>query len=139
MLEYCPSCMAENTDGAEKCSVCGGDMRVQNRQHQLSAMTILEVRYLIGKVLVEGGFGITHIGFDLRLEERVAIKESYPAGSVTRYAKHSAEVEATSAACEVLLEREREKFLTEARTMSRFSGESSIVHVKDFFYANSTA
>lgn len=32
-----------------------------------------------------------------------------------------------------------EKFLTEARTMSRFSGESSIVHVKDFFYANSTA
>ena len=24
MSEYCPSCMAENTDGAEKCSVCGG-------------------------------------------------------------------------------------------------------------------
>ena len=35
MSEYCPSCMAENTDGAEKCSVCGGDMRAQNRQHQL--------------------------------------------------------------------------------------------------------
>ena len=139
MSEYCPSCMAENTDGAEKCSVCGGDMRAQNRQHQLPAMTILEGRYLIGKVLGEGGFGITYIGFDLRLEERVAIKEFYPAGSVTRYAKHSAEVEATSAAGEVLLEREREKFLTEARTMSRFSGESSIVHVRDFFYANSTA
>ena len=139
MSEYCPSCMAENTDGAEKCSVCGGDMRAQNRQHQLPTMTILEGRYLIGKVLGEGGFGITYIGFDLRLEERVAIKEFYPAGSVTRYAKHSAEVEATSAAGEVLLEREREKFLTEARTMSRFSGESSIVHVKDFFYANSTA
>ena len=139
MAEYCPSCMAENTDGAEKCSVCGGDMRLQNRQHQLPVMTILEGRYLIGKVLGEGGFGITYIGFDLRLEERVAIKEFYPAGSVTRYAKHSTEVESTSAAGEVLLEREREKFLTEARTMSRFSGESSIVHVKDFFYANSTA
>ena len=108
-------------------------------QHQLPAMTILEGRYLIGKVLGEGGFGITYTGFDLRLEERVAIKEFYPAGSVTRYAKHSAEVEATSAAGEVLLERERKKFLTEARTISRFSGESSIVHVKDFFYANSTA
>lgn len=139
MSEYCPSCMAENMDGAEKCSVCGGDMRAQNRQHQLPVMTILEGRYLIGKVLGEGGFGITYIGFDLRLEERVAIKEFYPAGSVTRYAKHSAEVEATSAEGEVLLEREREKFLTEARTMLRFSGESSIVHVKDFFYANSTA
>ena len=139
MSEYCPSCMAENTDGAEKCSVCGGDMRAQNRQHQLPVMTILEGRYLIGKVLGEGGFGITYIGFDLRLEERVAIKEFYPAGSVTRYAKHSTEVESTSAAGEVLLEREREKFLTEARTMSRFSGESSIVHVRDFFYANSTA
>ena len=139
MSEYCPSCMAENTDGAEKCSVCGGDMRAQNRQHQLPVMTILEGRYLIGKVLGEGGFGITYIGLDLRLEERVAIKEFYPTGSVTRYAKHSEAVEATSAEGEILLEREREKFLNEARTMSRFSGESSIVHVKDFFYANSTA
>lgn len=139
MSEYCPSCMAENTDGAEKCSVCGGNMRAQNRQHQLPVMTILEGRYLIGEVLGEGGFGITYMGLDLRLEERVAIKEFYPAGSVTRYAKHSAEVEATSAEGEVLLEREREKFLTEARTMSRFNGKSSIVHVKDFFYANSTA
>ena len=131
--------MAENTDGAEKCSICGGDMHVQNRQHQLPVMTILEGRYLIGKVLGEGGFGITYIGLDLRLEERVAIKEFYPTGSVTRYAKHSEAVEATSAEGEILLEREREKFLNEARTMSRFSGESSIVHVKDFFYANSTA
>lgn len=139
MSEYCPSCMAENADGAEKCSICGGDMRAQNRQHQLPVMTILEGRYLIGKVLGEGGFGITYIGLDLRLEERVAIKEFYPTGSVTRYAKHSEAVEATSAEGEILLEREREKFLNEARTMSRFSGESSIVHVKDFFYANSTA
>ena len=139
MSEYCPSCMAENADSAEKCSICGGDMHVQNRQHQLPVMTILEGRYLIGKVLGEGGFGITYIGLDLRLEERVAIKEFYPTGSVTRYAKHSEAVEATSAEGEILLEREREKFLNEARTMSRFSGESSIVHVKDFFYANSTA
>ena len=139
MSEYCPSCMAENADGAEKCSICGGDMHAQNRQHQLPVMTILEGRYLIGKVLGEGGFGITYIGLDLRLEERVAIKEFYPTGSVTRYAKHSEAVEATSAEGEILLEREREKFLNEARTMSRFSGESSIVHVKDFFYANSTA
>ncbi len=63
----------------------------------------------------------------------MAIKEFYPTGSVTRYAKHSEAVEATSAEGEILLEREREKFLNEARTMSRFSGESSIVHVKDFF------
>ena len=139
MSEYCPSCMAENADGAEKCSICGGDMHLQNRQHQLPVMTILEGRYLIGNVLGEGGFGITYIGLDLRLEERVAIKEFYPTGSVTRYAKHSEAVEATSAEGEILLEREREKFLNEARTMSRFSGESSIVHVKDFFYANSTA
>lgn len=62
MSEYCPSCMAENTDVAEKCSICGGDMHVQNRQHQLPVMTILEGRYLIGKVLGEGGFGITYIG-----------------------------------------------------------------------------
>ena len=136
---FCPNCMAKTAPVNGKCPVCGSDVNIQNAPHQLPVNCILNGRYLVGKVLGAGGFGITYIGLDLRLEERVAIKEFYPTGSVTRYAKHSEAVEATSAEGEILLEREREKFLNEARTMSRFSGESSIVHVKDFFYANSTA
>ena len=139
MGDFCPSCLAENADGALICAICGGDMRLRNRQHQLPVMTILDGRYLIGKVIGEGGFGITYVGKDLRLNEKVAIKEFYPAGSVARYSEHSLRVEATSADTEVILKREREKFLNEARTMSRFNRESNIVHVKDFFYENDTS
>ena len=40
--------------------------------------TILHDRYIVGKVLGYGGFGVTYIGWDGRLEQKVAIKEYLP-------------------------------------------------------------
>ena len=139
MSDYCPSCMAENTDGVEKCARCGGDMGFQNRTHQLPVMTILEGRYMVGRVLGEGGFGITYIGLDLLLNERVAIKEFFPSGAAMRSVTHSLTVEPAGSAGAEYIEKERERFLEEARVMSRFKKMSNIVHVSDFFYANGTA
>lgn len=49
---YCPSC------GYERGTYV-------NNPHQLPAFTILQGRYLIGKCLGEGGFGITYLALDL--------------------------------------------------------------------------
>ncbi len=46
--------------------------------------SILAGTYLVGCVLGQGGFGITYIGLDLNLNLKVAIKEYYPEGCVTR-------------------------------------------------------
>jgi len=131
--------MAENADGAERCAFCNEEMNLQNRVHQLPVMTILNGRYLTGKVLGEGGFGITYIGYDFVMREKVAIKEYYPSGISTRYATYSLTVEATSKSSDVILAEGRKKFLEEAQAMRRFQKIPSIVDVNDFFYANGTA
>ena len=75
---YCPYCMAQVNPG-ESCSQCGLTAGTYTpAPHHLPPQTALVDRYLIGRVLGEGGFGITYIGCDLRLELRVAIKEYYP-------------------------------------------------------------
>ena len=51
------------------------DEQKANEAHQLEAGSILAGTYLIGKVLGQGGFGITYVGWDLNLEIKVAIKE----------------------------------------------------------------
>lgn len=41
-------------------------------------------RYVLGRVLGEGNFGITYIGWDKVLSKRVAVKEYYPTDYVSR-------------------------------------------------------
>lgn len=41
--------------------------------HHLSYVFMLVNRYYIGSSLGEGGFGITYIGFDVKLRHKVAI------------------------------------------------------------------
>ena len=63
----------------ETCPVCGLTQGAYTpAPYHVPPGTVLMGRYLIGRVLGEGGFGITYIGCDLRLEMKVAIKEYFP-------------------------------------------------------------
>ena len=79
----CLGCMREKTGGAV-CEHCGFDENTRNESHQLAVGTVLKEQYQIGKVLGQGGFGITYLGWDLYLDIPVAIKEYYPKGMVIR-------------------------------------------------------
>lgn len=96
-------------------------------------------RYLIGRVLGEGGFGITYIGCDLRLELKVAIKEYYPVDRATRNASASLEVTNFIGPSAKSFERGKQKFLGEAQVMARLDKQQVIVNVRDFFEKNNTA
>ena len=83
----CPGCMREleNRGQLKNCPHCGYDLQnMQAAPHQLQPFTILNGKYVVGKVIGEGGFGITYLGADINLGMPVAIKEFYPNGFVTR-------------------------------------------------------
>lgn len=138
--QYCPYCMTPVPEG-ETCPVCGLTSGTYTPQpHHLRPGTVLLERYLVGRVLGEGGFGITYIGCDLRLELKVAIKEYYPVDKAVRNAAISPELVSYSiGSSKDGFERGKRKFLNEARTMAKMDKQQVIVSAKDFFETNNTA
>ena len=136
--KQCLGCM-EVKQEYPVCEHCGYDERRQNAPHQLQAGTVLQGRYLVGRALGQGGFGITYLGWNQYLETRVAIKEYYPAAFVDRNATHNTAVVCKTERTEELFQDNRLRFLREAKTLAKLQYVPQIVSVFDFFEANNTA
>ncbi|MCC8127596.1 MAG: histidine kinase, partial [Clostridiales bacterium] len=71
--------MREKKIAVDVCPYCGFSLSdYQQNTRCLAINTILAGKYLVGKALGQGGFGITYMGLDLNMETRVAIKEYFP-------------------------------------------------------------
>lgn len=137
--KFCPYCMNPVLEG-EACGNCGlTEGNYTPAIHHLPLGTVLIDRYMVGRVLGEGGFGITYIGCDLRLELKVAIKEYFPSDKASRYSQVSLEVQNYTGLTGNDYEKGKEKFLNEARTMAKMDKQAEIVGVRDYFDANNTA
>ncbi len=128
----------------EKCPRCNlTSADIETSPQHIPPGTILRERYLIGRVLGQGGFGITYIGRDLQLDIRVAIKEYYPQSSfgISRNTTDGTYKVTSpfSAEQKKYFEKGKSRFLDEARIMARLAKEPSIVRVQDFFDLNNTA
>ena len=137
----CIGCMHE-LHSKEVCPYCGLEQRSYTSIPRCLIMgTRLADRYVLGKVLGEGSFGITYIGWDTLLEIPVAIKEYYPSDLVSRdvVRGNDTSVYLFSGIEKEEYEKRLERFLKEARNLTRFNQLPSIVSVRDFFYANNTA
>ena len=136
----CIGCM-ESHAGPGPCPHCGLDKAgYETPPHHLQPRSILAGKYLVGKALGEGGFGITYIGFDLNLELRVAIKEYFPSGLVTRQTTNAnRSVTPFMGESGELYQKGIERFLQEAKSLAKFYELPGIVSVKDFFRENGTA
>ncbi len=137
---YCKHCVMQIPDDSEICSLCGGVQNTDTPPHCLGTGTKLHGRYILGKVIGEGGFGITYVGRDTVLDIKVAIKEYYPNGYVNRTVTVSNDVIAsTDSDRKEFFEQGKESFLREARVLAKVSLEDGIVSVRDFFEENNTA
>ena len=137
-LSKCLGCM-DNLQ-AYPCPHCGYDPATENRpEYALPRETILAGKYLVGRVLGQGGFGITYIGWDIALERKVAIKEYYPSGQVSRSPGTRSLTWYTNEPALQAREDGMGMFLKEARKMSKVDDISGIVRVQDLFQENGTA
>ncbi len=140
MDHFCYNCMHRLDSDDAVCPNCGAKNSTEdeNVQH-LPCGVVLNKRYMIGRVLGEGGFGITYIGRDLNLDMIIAVKEFFPVGFVSRNCNANTTVSITGENSKGFFEKGKSKFIQEARILGKFSGNKSIVDVRDFFEDNNTA
>ena len=84
-MQYCPACGGENTDTARFCSKCaaplvpGAALPPPPRQQTLALQTLLRNRYLIRKLLGQGGMGAVYLAEDQQVFNRLCVvKEMLP-------------------------------------------------------------
>lgn len=135
MNQTCTNCFS-GTNGANPCPVCGYDSASESdRGMALPVGTILHDGFFVGRILGQGGFGITYLGYELHSKRRIAIKEYFPSGVVIR---SGTRVYPTTAENSAFFRRGLELFNKEARILSRLGGQPNIVEVISFFFENNT-
>jgi serine/threonine protein kinase len=93
--------------------------------------------YLIGRVLGQGGFGITYMGWDTQLRRKVAIKEFFPQVIASRQPR-STTVAPSTANLQADFDYGLRSFLNEGRILARFNDHPCIVSVLNLVEENST-
>ncbi len=139
MMTRCLGCMSKSEMQDGVCPLCSykTGTPVENSLH-MQPGTMLLGRFLIGKVIGYGGFGVTYIGWDSTLQQRVAIKEYLPSEFATR-AMGQTHITVFGGNKAAQFSSGMAKFIDEARRLAQFQGEEGIVRVYDSFETNNTA
>ena len=139
MSKRCLGCMEYYGDEFEVCPHCGyAEGTPAEEAIHMAPGTLLHDRYIIGRVLGFGGFGVTYIGWDGRLEQKVAIKEYLPSEFSTRMPGETT-VTVFNGDKKEQFDDGMEKFVDEAKRLAKFKNESGIVKIFDSFGENETA
>lgn len=140
-IRKCNNCMEDLPENEERCPACGAEnQNISQPSYAMRCHSILHGRYLIGRVLGQGGFGLTYIGLDLTLNIKVAVKEYFPMGMASREQGKSLRLLWNpSKAGQAQRQNGYDNFLREARKMAKIDQIPSIVRVRDMFLDNETA
>jgi TonB family protein len=131
----CPGCFLE-TGGKPTCRKCGYDPQQPEGLMVLPVGSRLNGQYVIGRVLGQGGFGITYLAWDEALETRLAVKEYFPRDIAGRQ-PGTTTLAPYSAGELPIIELGLDRFLQEARTLAKFD-HANIVRVRHLFQQNRT-
>ena len=136
MSRLCFNCM-KISESTHICPYCNSSDISARAPYHIKPGSKINSRYIVGRSLGEGGFGITYIGFDERLNRRVAIKEYYPSGTANRHSGDNTII-VTQGKSEQF-DRGKINFIQEARAVAEFTNVEGIVDVYDSFEENQTA
>ncbi|MCC8138250.1 MAG: hypothetical protein LIO76_09380 [Clostridiales bacterium] len=137
----CPGCMEEWT-GEGVCPHCGYDAKKEagaGVMAYLPAKTILAGRYVSGKVFESDDIGNTHIGWDLNMERKVAIREYNPRNAARRKTENGRSLLVPRPGCQETYQTGLDKFIRDAKAYTRFLRHPQIGATRDIFQENGTA
>lgn len=144
----CMGCMELLENTGVPCPKYGFSLKdYQQPENGMPPYEILNGKYLVGKVIGIGGFGITYIGWDFYQSKKVCIKEYFPKGVAKREQTTTYSTEYSTYSMDVFTVNTKKAaylgglkgYIKEAETLSKFYGMPGIVSVRDFFYGNKTA
>ena len=135
----CYNCFSQRENPEGPCPYCGFDLEENAKKFPvaLRAGTLLNDRYIVGRVLGQGGFGITYLAYDTQLQTKVAVKEYMPNDIATRIEGATVSVAMDTKKDDFTYGAER--FQEEARTLAKFIGHPNIAGVSSYFDANDTS
>ena len=127
-------------NGKTVCPNCGNDSS-KNKQYPgvLPPFTLLNNRYLVGKVLGKGGFGITYVAKDVIGNNICAVKEYMPSEYSSRSEGTLNVVPYSDDKARYVFTHGREKFMEEAKTLLKLRSNPIVVDILDYFTENNTA
>ena len=139
MNNLCYNCFQQKPDGNGPCPYCGFDLAENQEKFPmaLKAGTVLNSRYTVGRVLGQGGFGITYVAWDEKLAARVAVKEYMPGELAARMDGKTLTVMTAAKRDDFAYGQER--FKEEAQILAKFMGQPNIAGVTDYFDENGTS
>ncbi len=142
-MKLCYDCAHVINTDQTVCPYCGADTRAdpspREAYHLTPGQMLKNYRYIVGRALGYGGFGVTYAGFDALLEKRVAIKEFLPGELATRLPGTVKVSVFPGEATETQFISGLQSFMDEAERLAKFNSVDSIVNIFDCFVENDTA
>lgn len=134
----CLNCFNTFDETLGLCPYCGEiDVKPTQPIDLVPGTTLLDDRYVIGRSIGAGGFGIIYKAWDNKLEMIVAVKEYFPSKLVTR-AMGTKDLIISNKTREEY-EYRKKRFIAEARNMAKFSSQNNIPNVFEYFEENNSA
>ena len=138
-MKQCYGCFERYDEALDMCPICGyeeGDS--PEEALHLESGQLIKNKYIIGKVLGYGGFGVTYLAWDTVLEQKVAIKEYLPSEFSTRVPGQTAVTVFNGNKSEQFFDGV-DKFVEEANRLAQFRNTDGIVRIFESFTENNTA
>lgn len=132
----CMGCMQPLEKNASACPHCGYPAGGVNPPEYLKVRTVLNDRYLVGRVLEIGGDSAVYIGYDRSDGSVVTLREFFPAGICAR--EESGALKPVAGYEKIMADYQAE-FLSVARAVARLRDVLVVVPSFDIFEENGTA
>lgn len=137
-FDSCPNCFAI-LNGRTVCSNCGMEMnKIKEYSSAIEPFILLNNKYLTGRVLGKGGFGITYLAQNIENGKLCCIKEYMPAEYSKRISDGNTLVP-MEAKHKQIYEHGKRRFIEEAGTLVKLQNNQTVVNILDYFEQNNTA